>query len=218
VSTVVVGSLPLGGINIGLNGAVSLVVPLLVQFDLMLMGQFGLGSLLVDLSAQLNAAINLQLSFGISISNPFASLKLQLTAIAQIQASIQAALSLGLSIGLPAISVSLSASLSAAASISATLALKLGGINFLIKAALAIKLPVVDLMASLTANLSAGPCVLLSIGFDNATTLAESGNQYQALTAANLGGINPGEQVWGVIMLTKVPSASIAMSAIIKTS
>lgn len=212
MSVVLIGSFPLGAINVSLSGAVTLVLPLLAQFDLLLTGSFGLGSLLADLSLQLNAALNVQVTLGLSISNPFASLLAQLNAILQIQAGIQASLSLGL----PVVSLTISANISAAASISATLALKLGGIQALIDLSLRIKLPVINFLANL--DLSAGPLVLLSIGYASGSTLLSSGAEYNALCGANLGGINPGDPVFGVIILTKSPSAALALSATLKTS
>lgn len=211
MSVLYLGGFSLGTINVGLNGVVVLAVPLLAQFDLMLTGSFGLGALAADLSAQLNAALSLQISLGLKISNPFASLKAQLAAILQIQASISATIALGL----PAMSASLSLSLSASAAIVGTLGIKVGGLNLLIKAALAVKLPLVALLGTfdLSPNFE-----LLSIGYDAPTTLAASGAQYNALASAGIGGILPGNQVFGVIMLTKVPSASVALSTIIKTS
>jgi hypothetical protein len=212
VSVQVIGSYPLGTINVGLNGTVALAAPLLAQFDLMLTGSFGLGALAADLAMQLNAALSMQISLSLKVINPFDSLMAQLSAILQIQASIAATIALGL----PAMSASLSLSLSASAAIVATLGIKVGGLNLLIRAALAVKLPLVSLLGSF--NLSAGPFELLAIGYDAPTTLAASGAQYAALAAGGFGGILPGDQVFGVIMLTKSPSASVALSTIIRTS
>jgi hypothetical protein len=211
VSTVVVGTYTLGVINVGLDGLVTAVVPLLAMTDLMLTGSFGLGALAADLAAQLNAALSLQISLGLQVSNPFAALAAQLAAIIQIQAGIAVTLSLGL----PAVSVSLSVNLSASIAITAVLVLKVGGLQALIKAALAVRLPVLNLI---NLPLGLGPCVLLTIGYAAPSTLFSSGNEYKALTLAPLGGINPGDQVFGVIMLTKVPSVATAISAIIKTA
>jgi hypothetical protein len=191
VSVQVIGSYPLGTINVGLNGTVALAAPLLAQFDLMLTGSFGLGALAADLAMQLNAALSMQISLSLKVINPFDSLMAQLSAILQIQASIAATIALGL----PAMSASLSLSLSASAAIVATLVSLLGSFN-----------------------LSAGPFELLAIGYDAPTTLAASGAQYAALAAGGFGGILPGDQVFGVIMLTKSPSASVALSTIIRTS
>ena len=215
MSVDLIASLPLGGINIGLAGSLTAIVPLLAQFDLMLTGSFGLGALQADLALQFNAAISLQANLSLQISNPFASLMAQLQAILQIQAGIK----LTISLGLPAVSVTLSASLSASASISAALALRLGGIGLLIKLALSVKIPVVSLMAQFTAALQAGPVVLLSTGFRGSpVALAQVGSDFQALASAGVGGLNPTDQVYGVFLLTASPSASASMSAILLTS
>ena len=46
----VIGALPLGAINVALDGSITAIVPLLAQFDLMLTGSFGLGTLGASLS------------------------------------------------------------------------------------------------------------------------------------------------------------------------
>ena len=174
-----IGEFPLGAINVGLGAELALVVPLLSQFDLMITGQFGLGALLGDISAQLNAALSLQAQIGIQISDPFAQLEALIAAFIQIQAQVSVIIALGL----PSLQINLSASLS----ISAALQLQLGGINLLIQAALAIKLPVVNIIAELQAALSAGPFVLLSVGYNAPSTLFTSGIEYQALTEFPIG-------------------------------
>lgn len=208
MSTVLVGSYTLGGVNVALNGAVVLIVPLLGQVDLMLTGPFGLGALQADLSAQLNAALAAQLQLSLQVTNPLEALSLQLQALVQVQAGISASLSLGL----PTISVSMSASFAIAASLS----LKLGGIRLLIQLALQLKLPLVNLLAGL--NLSAGPFVLISIGFAAPSTLLSSTAEYTSLVSGGIGGILPGEQVYGVTILTKSPAASLALAGVIRTT
>lgn len=214
MSVVLVGSYPLGDINVAASGAVVALAPLLVEVDLMLTGSFGLGSLLVDLSAQLNAALAAQVSLSLQVSNPFASLKAQLAALLQIQASIQATLSLGL----PAVSVTIGANIAAAAAISATLTARVGGIRALIEAALAVKIPVVNLLGQLTAALSVGPVELLSFGFDAPNSLADVGAGLSSRFAAGLPGVAPGDNVQGVVLLTKSPSAAAAMSFLLKVA
>jgi len=208
MSTVLVGSYTLGGVNVALNGAVVLVVPLLTQVDLMLTGPFGLGAVQADLAAQLNAALAAQAQVAISVSNPIAALKAQLQAMLSVQAGIAASLSLGL----PPVVVNVSASLA----ISAALALKLGGIRLLIQLVLQLKLPLVNLLAGL--NLSAGPFVLMSIGFAGPSTLLSSTAEYTALAAGGVGGILPTDQVYGVTILTKSPAASLALAGVIRTT
>lgn len=210
MSTVLVGTFTLGAVNVGLTGAIAAVVPLLAQVDLMLTGSFGLGSLLADLAVQLNAALAAQAQILISVTDPIAALKAQLQAILSVQAGISATLALGL----PPFAISVSAS----AALSASLALKVGGIQALIRLVLSIKLPLVSLVGQLNAALSAGPFVLLSVGFDAPSTLASSTTEYSALVGSGVGGILPGDQVYGVILLTKAPSAAASLSVILKTS
>lgn len=208
MSTVLVGSYSLGGINVALNGAVVLMVPLLTQVDLMLMGPFGLGALQADLSAQLNAALAAQAQLKIQVLNPLEALRYQLQAMLQVQAGISASLSLGL----PAFSVTVSASFALAG----VLALKLGGIRLLIQLVLRLKLPLVNLLGGL--NLSAGPFALLSVGFAAPSTLLSSTSEYTSLVSGGVGGILPTDQVYGVMILTKSPAASVALAGVIRTT
>lgn len=206
MSVAVIGSYPLGAINVAASGAVTTALPLLSQLDLLISGSFGLGALLGDIALQFNASVAISLQ--LSISNPFDAIAAQLSALLSVYASLQASLS----ISIP--TVALSANLS----ISAALSLKLGGIQAYIQAALAIKIPAVNFFASLQAALSAGPVVLLSIGFDSADTLIGAGGQIQSLFTAGVGGILPGEQVYGVVLITKTPSAAAAMQATLLTA
>lgn len=190
-----VGSFPIGGVNIAAQGAVGLIGPLIAELDLML--AFGLGPIEADLAIQLNAALTAQIQL---TNNPLAA----------IQAVLSAAASISASFALPGISANISAN----ASIAAALSLKLGGLQAIIAAALAVKIPAVDFLAALAANLSAGPVVVASWGFaDPPATLATTGVQIQSLFTAGLPGILPFEPVYGVLITTKVPSASAALSA-----
>ncbi len=205
MSVVLVDEVTLGEV---LPGIVLIIPPLLAQFDLTLTGQFGLGALLADISAQLNAAISVQVNI-LQISNPFAAIQAQLQALLMVQASLTAALTLGL----PSVSASFTASLSANLAISTELGLQIGGIQLLIQAGLAIKIPIIDLLASL----SVGPVDILTIGFTGTDTLASSGAGYAALASTGIGTLLPTDQVFGVIILTKVPAASVVMQAVFLT-
>ena len=145
MSVVLVDELALGEV---MPGIVLLIPPLLAQFDLMLTGQFGLGALLADITLQLNASLSVSLQLGLDISNPFAALEAELQALISIQASIAASLSLGI----PTLSASLSLSLGANIGLAAELGLQIGGIQLLIKAGLAIKIPIIDLLLLLQAG------------------------------------------------------------------
>ena len=208
------GAFPLGTINVGLSASMSAVVPLLAQVDLAITGPFGLGSTASDLTAQLNGAISSQLALTAQLASPIPALMASLASLAQLQASLAATLAFGL----PVISLSISASISAAAATSATLGLKVAGLNAVVKSAVAAKLPVLNIVENMQGALSAGSLALLSVGYAGTSTLASAGAQFEALTTAPLSGINPGDQVWGVILLTNVSSVADALSAIMKTS
>lgn len=208
-----VGSFPIGAINVAASGAVALVAPLFAELDLALFGAFGLGPLQADLRLQFKAALDAEVSLGIQISDPFASLQ----ALANLLASLQ--------LGLPTIALQATAALSANLAISAALAAKLGGIQALIEAALAVKAPAIQFMAALQAALSAGPVDLLSFGIDSSgnpvgtDTLALVGSAVQAQFSAGLPGgtpILPGDPVFGIILVTKTPGARAALMATLK--
>ena len=224
MSLTVIGALPLGAINVGLDGAITAVVPLLAQFDLMLTGSFGLSVLGATLALQLQASLSFQLNLGLSISDPLAALEAELQAIIQIQASISVLISLGL----PSISVQLSASLSASLGLTAVLGVQVAGIQALISASLAIKLPLVDLIATISAAVSAGPVMLLAFGFPAQGTenLQNVSNDLGGMVGA--GGITgdgpfgsttllPTDDVSGIMLFTKDPTAATAMSVIFAT-
>jgi len=213
VSLTVLGSFPLGGINLAAAAAVTTTAPVLGQFDSLLFSPLGLGGLQSDVALQLNGALQAQIQLGLSISNPLKTIQDTLNGLA----SIAASLTLALTLPLPA--VQLTATLSASVAISATLAAKLGGIQALMAAAINVKLPAVDFIASLAANLSAGPVVLASWGYIGpTTTLAQAGVDINAAFSTGLGGLVPGDTVYGVLMVTKSVSASAALAATIKVT
>ena len=208
------GSFTLGEINIGLLAAIGFLNPLAAQLDLFITGQFGLGPFLADIQAQFNAAIAAVGTIGLQISNPFIALQALASAFANLQAALQAALSFGL----PSATLTIQAQLSAIASLTSTLSLKLGGIRALIEAGLRVKIPAVQFIAEATASLSAGPVHLLGFTGD---TLFTTGGAINAEFTSGLGPsdpILPGENVSGVVLVTKDPAAFAAMSAILKTS
>lgn len=211
-----VGSFGMLDINVAGSAALALLNPMAFQFDALLSGQFGLGALQADISAQFEAALSLQVELGLQISDPRIGLQISLSAMADLAAGLQAALSLGL----PTVSAELSAGLSASAALSASLSAKLGGISALIEIALSVKIPAVNFLAELEANLSAGPISLISFGFNGSSfdpePLSSVGGQLQALFSGGLTGIAPGDEVAGIILLTKTPSAGVAISAMFK--
>jgi hypothetical protein len=187
-------------------GIVLLIPPLLSGFDLVLTGSFGLGALLSDLSLQLTAALSIQVQIGIEISNPFAAIQAQLQALIQVGASLQAALALGL----PSIAVTFSASLTANAAVSAALGLQIGGIQALIKASLALKIPIVALLASL----EVGPADLFTVGFVGSDIVSDIGPGLNAAILSPGCTLSPVAPVYGIILLTQAPSVQASMGVV----
>jgi len=213
MTVAVVGSYNLNEINLAAAELTTLMIPVLSQLDLALTGSFGLGALEADIAGELDASASAELSFGFQIANPIEALKQALEAAIEIQADIAATLALGL----PAISTEVSVELSASASASVALAAKVGGIQALISAALAAKIPCVNFVRDTLLNLNVGPVVLLSFGtpFD---TLSSAGAGIHSLCQAGFLGIDPSDQVYGVVLLTPAPLAWASMQVILKTS
>lgn len=208
------GSYTLGGVNIGLAAALGFLNPLIAQIDIALLGAFGLGGVLADIRAQFNAAIAAQASLAIQVSDPFAAVRAAIAAFAQLSAALQ----LALAFGLPTLSITFGAQLAAAAALAATLQVKIGGIQAIIAAGLAVKIPAIAFIGAVAGALNAGPLHLLV--FDG-SSLALTGAQIQSQFLAGLGPadpILPGEPVFGIILVTKEPLVFSAMGAILKTS
>lgn len=146
--------------NVGAAAAVAFLNPLSAQLDALL--ALGLGPFQAALAAQFNAALSAQAQLSLSLSigdiGIIAALQASIAALAQLQAALAGALALGL----PPIQLSLGAELTATAALAATLQVQLGGLQLLIEAALAIKIPAVRAAAQLTAALSVGPFYCIS--------------------------------------------------------
>lgn len=207
-----VGEIPsLFSVNIGASAGIGFIDPLLLQFDLSL--NF-LGGLQAEIAAQFAASLAATVQLGISISNPLAAIFAALSAIASLQASLSAALALGL----PTVSVQLSAQLAAAASLTAQLSVKLGLIRLLLEAALRVKLPALKFFADLSLALDAGPIHVLS--FDQTPglfRLVDAGAAIDSLFSVGLSGISPIDPVYGVLIVTKEPSAWVGIQATLLT-
>jgi hypothetical protein len=114
-----------------------------------------------------------------------------------------------LSLGLPSIAVTFSASLGAAAAISATFGAQIGGIQALINASLALKIPIVALLAAL----EVGPADLFTVGFDTPDNINDVG---AGLLAARL---SPGctladTPLYGIILLTNGVAVQASMGLV----
>jgi hypothetical protein len=200
----------LGQFNVGLAAGVGFLLPLGAQIDALI--AVGLGPFQVDLSARLSAAISASASLGIQFGNPYAGIQAVLSALANIQAALSAALMF------PMPSVQFGAQLSAMAALQGTLAVQLGALQLAIALALQIKIPALRAAAELTASLNAGPAFAFT--FDG--PLAAEGANIGALFASGLvdgsNSILPTDQVYGVVLLSSVPSVQAALGAIIQVA
>ena len=200
--------------NVGCAGAVLLLNPMAAQIDALL--ALGLGPFQTALAAQFNAALSAQATLSLQISLGDIGL------LVALQASIRAlvALQASMALGLPIPSLSLGAELGASVALMATLQVLLGGVRLLIEAALAVKIPAIRAAAALAAALSAGPFFGISFGMTlPQSTLAAQGAEFASLFATGLvdgtNVIDPGDPVFGVMLICKVPTLQTALQAII---
>ncbi len=207
MSFTVIGTLPLGGINIAAGAMVQLLPGLIGQVDAMLFGSLGLGALELDMSLQFNAALQANIAF----SNPFDAINAALQALLTLQGSITALVSGGI----PALNLNLVVNVGANVGLMGFLGAKLGGLQLLIAATINAKLPVVDLLAGLNVGAS---CVLGSFGFTTPDSLSSAGASMNSYFQTGFEGILPSDQVYGVVILTKSPSASVALAGMIRTT
>jgi len=196
----------LGSLNVGLSAALGFLYPLGAQIDLLI--GLGLGPYEFDLALQFDASLALQATFGLQIGDPLVALQLAIQAVAQLQASLQAALTL------PPITLSLSAELGASVALAGALSAKLGGLKLLIEAALNVKIPAMKLAADLTASLSAGPAFLLSFTGGLGAVGGEINTDFGSGLTHGSNNISPGDDVLGIILVTKNPTAKTAISAL----
>lgn len=196
------------GVNIGLAASIGLLNPLLLQIDFALFGSLGVGSLKANFEAQLSAVLKATFDIGIGISNPLAGFFAALSGVIALQAQIQAALALAV----PAVSVEAGLQLSANAKMAAALTAQIGGLELLIQGALSVKAPAVSFLAGL--DLSVGPLIVAS--WEN-ITMAQAGNNLQTDMNAGMtfgpASIGPGELTYGVMIVTKSPSAWATLKA-----
>lgn len=171
--------------------AQSVIPPLLVQIQAMLMGAFGLGLLQAELVGRLDAL----LQFGISVSNPILDLQTKVAAILAVLADLQAQLA----IGVPTVQFSLAAQLELIAEIQ----IKLGGINALIDAILGVQIPVVNLIGAIEAAFGLGNVVLYAW---SGQTVPQALGQMNAYDFAG-DTFGAATQTYGVLFVTATPSA-----------
>lgn len=201
----------LGEINLGLSSANIFLPALSAQLDAAIGS--GLGPLKFDLAVQLSGALAAQASIAISVGNPLDAIRQALMAVAQLQAALSLALSL------PPIQLTLSAELSATAALAGTLSAKLGLIEGIISAALAVKLPAISFIEGLGNALNVGPAILLAFdGISDGTSMSSVGGLLASKlnNPVTFGGdtINPGDNVSGVLLLTTVSPVFTALAQI----
>jgi hypothetical protein len=191
----------LGDLVVALPLAISLINPLLIQYDAQLTGPFGVGTLLAELQAEL--AATLAGTIGIGFQNP-------LEPLYQLQASVQAGISAVLAgnFGLPTIEVS------AQFAAMATLEAKIQGLTLLLDLGLSLKIPIVQFIADIQAALGAGPFGMWTFS----GPCHGVANELQALLSAGISSppmegsqILPDEGIFGILILTKNPTAYAAL-------
>jgi hypothetical protein len=204
----------LGAINVGALALNTTLPALSAQIDALI--ALGLGPAKLDLAASLNATVAAQAELQVTIGDPLATLKAALAAVIQLQASLSASLSLGL----PPIELSATAQLSASAALAVSLQARLGVIEGLIRAALAVTIPAIHLSDGLGSALGVGPAIVLAFdGISDGTNMAAIGALLQTKLAApvTFGGdtINPGDPVSGVVIITKASPVFAALAQLI---
>jgi hypothetical protein len=208
------------------------ITGLAAQLDIML--SVGLGPFQAELSAQFNAALAATATLTLTIGDPLAALKLAISLVGQLQAALTAALSL------PPINLGLSAELSASVALGAALAARLGLLSGAISAAIEVKLAGLKLIAQIIAQinaivqlvldtinalvpieaaLTASPFFIMDFDTGGGATLQSIGAEIAAKFAVGLadGGdsIGPTEGAYGLLLVTKLPSAKASLDVII---
>jgi hypothetical protein len=209
-----IGTFQLGEINVAAHAAVATLSPLLAQVELLVAGPLGLGALQADLAAQLQATLATQAMIQLQVTNPLEAIQRAIQAAAQLQAQLTATLAAGI----PVANLELQAQVSASASMSAALEARLTALVSLLQASLRVRAPAVTLVGDLGARLSAGPIVVLAVGDPAPDTLAQAGAELQQQMSLGIGAIAPGDQVFGLVLLTRAPSAWSAMQATMRTT
>lgn len=208
----------LGSFNIGLATSLGFVVPLSGQLDALIAS--GLGPFQEDVSARLNAALSATASLSVMVGDPFAGIRTVLASLAGIQAALSAAIAQAAlyPAGTIADSAQYGEQLSAMTALAGTLGSQLGMLQQAIQNALQVKIPAMRAAADLTASVNAGPAFFL----DFEGPLKNVGVEIGALFAGGIvdgsHAILPTQQVYGVLLLSAVPSVQTALGAIIKAT
>lgn len=200
----------LGEFNVGAAAAVGLLNPLAAQIDGLI--ALGLGPFQASLNTQFNAALAAQMQLSIiGVNDTLAALKASIAAVVSLQASLQAALALGLP------PISLGAEIGAQGALALTLKAQLAGLQGLIRAALAAKVPAIQGASALGGALSAGP--FFAVSFSGVQLQAVSSWLASEVAAGGLSAdsqvLASNEQTFGVLVFGTNPSFQAAFGAII---
>jgi hypothetical protein len=198
----------LGAFNVGLATSVATLVPLGAQVDALIAA--GIGPFQEDLSARLNAAVSASATLSVAVGNPFAGIQSVLMSLSGIQQALQLALQY------PTPTLQYSEQLSTLMALSGTLAAELGALQQVIQQSNQIKTAALRGAADLSAGVNAGPAFF----FDFNGSLGAVGGELASLCVGGLidgtNTITPTQQVYGIVLLSSVPSVQTALSAIIK--
>lgn len=205
----------LASVNIAAAGALTVIGPLIAGIDSSLFGPLGIGVIQADLQAQINASLEASANIAIGFTNPLDGFLDALNALKLLEASILRALSTGI---IPAVSVQVTTQLSALAAFQAAAGARLGGLNALLQGLKLVRTPAVTFAGLLNASLSAGGALVVS--FDGITLSAAGASiaaDFSLGLTYGMDTIAPGETVYGVVILTKLPSTWTALQAILLT-
>lgn len=205
----------LGGINVAAAASLTVIKPVLSSIDASLFGPLGLGALRDNLQAQLSASLQAQASLALGIANPLGGFEDALRAATQLQAQLAQALSMG---SIPAVSLEVTTQLSVMSSFAAAAGAQIGNLQALLQQMLDSKIPAMSFAGSLFTSLQAGGAFLLS--FDG-VSLSSVGSSIASSFAGGISygpsAIGPSDAVYGIVLLTKVPSTWTAIQAILRT-
>jgi hypothetical protein len=206
----------LGAFNVGLAAGVGFLVPMGAQMDALVAS--GLGPFQADLSAQLNAALSASANLTVSVGDPTAGIRSVLASLSGIQTALAQALAEATAFPSEnlAASAQYSTQLSAMTALAATLGAQLGALQQAVSDATNVKLPALREAASLTESINAGPAFFIDFDGPLGTVGGELAAQFAGGLVDGSNVILPTQHVYGVLLLSSVPSVQTALSAIIK--
>lgn len=210
----IVFSGPLGSINLSASASLGVLTPLLAQVDFSLFGSFGVGAIKSDLQAQLSASLKASADISLGLVNPIVGFQRALAGILVAQAQLTAALAGGF----PVLSVDVVTQISVLASFAGALSTKISALEAMTQAGIQAKAPAVGLVNKLQTALSAGPVFLASWTGDTLANVGASiAADFGAGLTQGLNNIAPSDTVYGILLVTKSPTAWAAISSTMLT-